>query len=179
MRPFPFRRLAMYYLGHRVLLDLFSPDNGTEFKLNYLKKLFGPQQHHLSPGSAWKERVSSSNLGFLVLFLAENENAGGSAICIHRVLLPEEAIVTHVVTCQGRDHLVNIRSGRHSLVIVNVHFEPELTLKQLRGRLCVIQPHWPAYLRGAFFFFGAILTYVIWKKDDLMFGTKHSPMATG
>ena len=72
----------------------------------------------------------------------------GSAICIHRDLLPEDAIVTHVVTCQGRDHLVNSRSGRHSLVIVNVHFEPELTLRQLRGRLSIIHPHWPAYPRG-------------------------------
>ena len=56
--------------------------------------------------------------------------------------------MTHVVTCQGSDHLVNIRSGRHSLVIVNVHFEPELTLRQLRGRLSIIQPHWPAYPCG-------------------------------
>ena len=56
--------------------------------------------------------------------------------------------MTHVVTCQGRDHLVNIQYGRHSLVIVNVHFEPELTLRQLRGRLGIIHPHWPAYPRG-------------------------------
>ena len=53
-------------------------------------------------------------------------------------LLPEEGFVSHVITCQGRDHLVNIRSGRHNLVIVNVHFEPELTLRQLRGRLRLI-----------------------------------------
>ena len=33
---------------------------------------------------------------------------------------------------------MNIQSERHSLVIVNVHFEPELTLRQLR----------PAYLHG-------------------------------
>ena len=81
--------------------------------------------------------------------------------------------MTHVVTCEGHDHLVNIRSGRHSLVIVNVHFEPELTLRQLRGRLSFIHPHWPAHLRGVVFFFWAILTYVTLKKDDLMFGTKH------
>ena len=80
--------------------------------------------------------------------LPDNENAGGSAICIHKDLLPEEAIVTHLVTCQGRDHLVNIRSGRHNLVIVTVHFEPELTLKQLRGRLCLIHPNRLAYPCG-------------------------------
>ena len=81
-------------------------------------------------------------------FIPGNENAGGSAICIHRDLLPEEAIVTHLITCQGRDHLVNIQSGRHNLVIVNVHFEPERTLRQLRGRLRLIHPHWPAYPNG-------------------------------
>ena len=43
---------------------------------------------------------------------------------------------------------MNIRSGRHNLVIVNVHFEPELILRQLRGRLRLIHPHWPAYPSG-------------------------------
>ena len=87
---------------------------------------------------------------FFGTVIPENGNAGGSAICIHRDLLPEEAIVTHLITCQGRDHLVNIQSGRHNLDIVNVnvHFEPELTLRQLRGRLHLIHPHWPSYPNG-------------------------------
>ena len=63
-------------------------------------------------------------------FLPDNDNAGGSAKCILRNLLPINVLVTHVVTCQGCDHLVNIRSGRHNLVIVNVHFEAEGTLRQ-------------------------------------------------
>ena len=49
---------------------------------------------------------------------------------------------------------MNFRSGRHSLVIVNVHFEPELTSRQLRGRLGIIHPRWPAYPRGVVFFLG-------------------------
>ena len=53
--------------------------------------------------------------------------------------------MTLLVTCHGRDHLVNIQSGRHNVVIVNVRFEPELILRQLRGRLRLIHPHWPAY----------------------------------
>ena len=92
------------------------------------------------------------DFGSLVPLFLKTKNAGGSAICIHRDLLPEDAIVTHVVTCQGRDQLVNIRSGRHSLAIVNVHFEPELTSRQLRGRLCFFHPHWPAYPCGVGFF---------------------------
>ena len=70
----------------------------------------------------------------------------------------------HVVTCHGCDHLVSIQSERHNLVIVNVHFEPELTLRQLRDRLHL----WA--------FFLVISTSVI-QKDDLMSGIRHSPMA--
>ena len=82
---------------------------------------------------------------FFGTFIPGNENAGGSAFCIHKDLLPEDAIVTHMIACQGRDHIVNVQSGRQSLVIVNIHFEPELTLRQLRERLRLINPHWPSY----------------------------------
>ena len=98
-------------------------------------------------------------------------------ICIHRDLLPAEALVTHSITCHGRDHLVNIQSEGHSLVIVNVHLEPDLTLRQLRGRLGHIHPHWPAYPNGVDVIW-VTSTSVTLKKDDSMFGTKHSPMAT-
>ena len=46
-----------------------------------------------------------------------------------------------MITCQGRDHVVNVQFGRHNLVIVNVQFEAELTLRQLRRRLHLIHPH--------------------------------------
>ena len=54
-------------------------------------------------------------------FIPGNENAGGSAICIHKDLLPEDAIVTHVITCQARDHVVNVRSGCRNLEIASHH----------------------------------------------------------
>ena len=38
-------------------------------------------------------------------FKPNNLNAGGSAACKQKNLLLEVAIVTHVVTCQGRDRL--------------------------------------------------------------------------
>ena len=53
-------------------------------------------------------------------------------MCTHKGLLPDDAVVTHVIICQGRDHIVNVRSGCRNLVVVNVHFEPELTLRSLR-----------------------------------------------
>ena len=72
-------------------------------------------------------------------FIPNNLNAGGSAI------LPEGAVVTRVIPCQGRDHIVTIQSGERNLVVVNVHFEPDLTLRNLRARLHLITPHWPRY----------------------------------
>ena len=109
-------------------------------------------------------------------FLLDNENAGGSPICIHRDLLSEEAIVTHVVTSQGRDHLVNVRSGRHSLVIVNVHFEPELTSRQVRGRLCFIRPDWPAFPCGV----GVIMgDFNICDKEEGRFNVRNQSFTDG
>ena len=157
--------------------SVFSRQRNRESKLNYLNKLLDHnniiclQELHGKDELLQAIQVLAPRFLLFGTVLPDSEAAGGSAICIHRDLL-----VTHVVTCQGRDHLVNIRSGRHSLVFVNVHFEPELTLRQLRGRLCLIHPHWPAF--PVVWFFLAILTYVIRKKDDLMFVTKHSPMAT-
>ena len=40
---------------------------------------------------------------------------------------------------------MTINSGRSVLVIANVHFEPDLTLRGLRERLRLITPHWPCY----------------------------------
>ena len=137
-------------------LDLFSPDKGTgSSNSNILKKklldnnnIICLQEVHGKDEFLQSIQVLFPRFRLFGTLLPDNENAGGSAICIHRDLLPEEAIVTHLITCHGRDHLVNIRSERHSLVIVNVHFEPELTSRQLRGRLGLIHPHWPAYPNG-------------------------------
>ena len=78
-----------------------------------------------------------------------------------------------------RDHLVNIRSGRHNFVIVKIYCELEVTLRQLRGRLCLFTRnglHIRVLLVLFFVFFFS--TSVIQMKDDLMFGTSHSSMAT-
>ena len=39
---------------------------------------------------------------------------------------PDGTIVTPVTTCQGRDHIVTIRSGKRVLEVVNVHLEPDV-----------------------------------------------------
>ena len=50
------------------------------------------------------------------MFIPGNASAGGSAVCIHRNVLPDDALVT-----KSRP-VVNVRSGCRSLVVVN----PEL-----------------------------------------------------
>ena len=83
--------------------------------------------------------------GFLVLSFLETKTQEDRLSAFTMIFYPKEAIVTHLITCQGRDHIVNLQSGRQSLVIVKVHFEPELTLRQLRERLCLLTRHWPSY----------------------------------
>ena len=162
--------------------SVFSKQKNREFKLKYLKRLFDAnnilclQEVHGKDEYLQAIRVLAPRFLFFGTFIPDNENAGGSAICIHRDFLPEEAIVTHLTTCQCRDHFVNIQSGRHNFVIVNVHLESELILRQLRGRLRLIHPHWPAFPSGVGIILGDF--NVIQKKDDLMSGTSHSPMAT-
>ena len=142
--PFLSRGLRCITWNTRVSLDLFSPNRRTESSnSNISRSSLTPTTSYVS--RRCMERTSISRLFrcwlrelcFFGTFTPENEDAGGSAICIHSD-----------VACHGRDHLVNIQSGRHNLVIVNVHFEPELTLRQLRRRLHLIHPHWPSYPNG-------------------------------
>ena len=146
----------MYYLEHQGscgICFLQTKEQGIQTQLSQKKLLdhnniICLQEVHGKDEFLQDIQVLAPPFRFFGTFIPENENAGGSATCIHRDLLPEEALVTHLITCHGRDHLVNIRSERHSLVIVNVHFEPELTLRQLRGILRPIYPHWLAYPCG-------------------------------
>ena len=114
----------MYYRG--LVGSVLSRQRNRELKLKYLKRLLDNnkiiclQEVHGKDEFLQAIQVLAPRFRLFGTFLLDNENAGGSAICIHRDLLPEEAIVSHVITCQGRDHLVNIRSGRHNFVIVNV-----------------------------------------------------------
>ena len=83
-----------------------------------------------------------------------------------------------MITCQGRDHhIVNVQSGRQSLVIANVHFEPELTLRRLRERLRLITPHWLSYPNAVGIIPGDFNICEL-KKEGLTYGTKHSLMVT-
>ena len=137
-------------LGGLVGSDLSSQRNG-ELKVNYFGKLIENnnviclQEVHGKDEFLQAIQVWAPRFNLFGTFKAGNENAGRSATCIHKDLLPEDAIVTHMITCQGRDHFVNVESGWKIPVTVNVHSEPELTLRRLRERLRLITPHWPSY----------------------------------
>ena len=86
--------------------SVFAKQKNREFKLKYLKKLFD----NTTSFRRCMEGTSISRLFRCWLqdfvsgtFILGNENAAGSAICIHKDTLPEEAIETHLITCQGRD----------------------------------------------------------------------------
>ena len=76
---------------------------------------------------------------FFGTFILERKR-GGSTICIHRDILLEEAIVTHLVTGHGRDHLVNIQSGRHKLVVVNVQLRTRTYLEAITSQVASYSP---------------------------------------
>ena len=142
----------MYYLEHQGSrwIGFFETEKQSS-KVKNLKKLFDNnnilclQEVHGKDEYLNAIQVLAPRFRFFGTFIPGNENAGGSAFCIHKDLLPEDAIVTHVITYQGPDHILIVQSGRQSLVIVNVHFEPELTLRQLHARLRLINPHWLSY----------------------------------
>ena len=128
---------AAYVVLHGTrenLLDqFFSPQRNRErkhddFKLLHSNNILCLQEVHWKDEFLKALQVLAPGLQFFGTFIPGNENAGGSAICIHKDLLPDEVTVTHIATCQGRDYIVSIRSERTNLVIVNVHFEAELTV---------------------------------------------------
>ena len=127
-------RYLEYWRSHWVC-NFLTHLQGNEIKL--LQPTCRKQQHHLPSRSTWEGwiQVLAPRFRLHDTLKTGNANAGGSAICSHKNLLPDDAVVIHVVTCQGCDHIVNVRSGCQSLIVVNVHFEPELNLRSLRERL--------------------------------------------
>ena len=47
-----------------------------------------------------------------------------------------------MVTYWGRDHIVPTQSNSRYLVLINIHFKPDLTLRNVRERPRLVSPHW-------------------------------------
>ena len=134
-----------------VLLGRFLPQISRELKLDFFRRLVENnnviclQEVHGKGELLQAVQVWAHRFWLCGTFIPGNANAGGSATCIHEDLLPDDAVVTHVTTCQGRDHIVNVRSGCRNLAVVNVHLEPDLTLRSFRDILRLITQQWPLY----------------------------------
>ena len=95
----------MYNLEHKGsrLVGSFFAEN-EEFKLKYFGKLIENnnviclQEVHGKDEFLQAIQVLAMRFKLIGMLIPGNENAGGSAICIHKDLLPEDAIVTHMIT---------------------------------------------------------------------------------
>ena len=138
MRLLEYERASWFYC-------ILSTLQGTEA---YLSRAAGQEKRRETHGKdEFLQAVLHTQFRLFGTFMLNNVNAGGSAICIRRNLLPDHAVVSHVTTFEGRDHIVTIRSGERVLVVVlvvvNVHFELDLVLRDLRERRRRISLHWP------------------------------------
>ena len=79
--------------------SVFSKQKNREFQRKYLERLFDAnnilclQEVHGKDEYLQAIQVLAPRFRFFSTFILGNEIAGGSAICIHRDLLPQEAIV--------------------------------------------------------------------------------------
>ena len=85
--------------------SVLSSQKNRELKLEYFGKLIENnnviclQEVHGKDEFLQAIQVLAPRFNVFGTFFPGNENAGGSAICIHKDLLPEDAIVTHKITC--------------------------------------------------------------------------------
>ena len=100
--PFPDGGLQCITWNSRDLIgSVSSKQKNREFKLIYLKKLFDDNNILCLQEVRGKDEYlkaiqeSAPRSRFFGTFILGKESAGGSAKCIHRDLLPEDAIVTH------------------------------------------------------------------------------------
>ena len=100
--------------------SVLSSERNRELKLNYFGKLIEKnnviclQEVHGKKEFLQAIQVWAPRFRLFGTFIPGNENAGRSAICIHKDLLPEGAIVTNVITCQGRYALTRKIASHHS-----------------------------------------------------------------
>ena len=128
----------------------------------------------------WRSRVGSF---FAERTESSSSNISGNSLKKQRHVskrytgrMTEDAFATHMITWQGRDHSVNVQSEQKNLVIVNVHFEPELALRRLRERFRLITPHWPSF--PTLWTSSLVISISVNQKEGLTCGTKPSPKET-
>ena len=92
-------------------------------------------------------------------FSTGNVNAAGSVILTHYDILGPGTIAENEGIFPGRDHLVRIRLHDCHCRIINLHYQPEWTLQELRQRLRARATPWPAHPEGVGFLVGDFNVY--------------------
>ena len=85
----------------------------------------------------------------LCFFTTGNVNAGGSVTLARRGILGPNSIFEHEENFPGRDHLRD-----RSCTIINLHYQPEGSLHELRRRLRAAAAVWSNYPEGKGFLVG-------------------------
>ena len=126
--PYSWWRSSMCHLEYKKSqLYLRLLHTSREHQHNYFSRLTEHnniclQEIHVNDGFQHATQVLAPRFLLYGTFIPSNANTRSSSKCIHEDLLPDVTVVTHVITCQSRDHIVNVRSGRRNPVVVSVHF---------------------------------------------------------
>ena len=89
-----------------------------------------------------------------VTFTPSNVNSGRSVIFARFDILGTGTTIEHEDIFPGRDHLLRIRHLDCSCTVINLHYQPEGTLQELRRRLRAAAALWPTYTYGIGFLVG-------------------------
>ena len=82
-------------------------------------------------------------------FTTVNVNSGGSVILARTDTFGLVTMIEQEETFPGRDHLVRIWQVGDSCTVINLHYQPEGTLQELRRRLRAAAALWPTHPDGA------------------------------
>ena len=104
------------------------------------------------------------DFGSLGILFLKTQTREDQLFVFTRDLLPEEAIVTNLATCQGRDHFVNTQSGKHNFVIVNVHFEPGGYVEAITWQIASYSPALPCVSQCCGHYLGEEGRFNVWNQ---------------
>ena len=127
-----------------ILMQEVQQINGVDltcYKTLPTKSVTGLQVGPMSSDGRWLHLQNLTNPAFHLPVKIPTTNIRKTLFQLAHIYVGGDALQPPQIErggCQGRDHIVNVRSGCRNLVVVNVHFEPELTLRSLRERLCLI-----------------------------------------
>ena len=97
------------------------------------------------------ERATWEKIG---TFTPGNVHSRGSVILIRKDILGPGTTIEHEEIFPGGDHLVRFRQLDCSCTVINLHYQPEGTLQELRQRLRAAAAMWPTYPDGVGFLVG-------------------------